>query len=358
MLPGCPDCDFHKGEKIFTPEEVASFCHEYNTKFRLNDEMHLYGITGNVIGESVENWTLKQDTTTTNILGKTVNLPKGTWMTTVKISDDETWNKIENGTYQGFSGSYIPRTKANELLEKISANKSIEPLTDYVAEKDRVLIKDIDDPVPVTISVVTKPCVPNAIFTAIKSQADKAGRTISNTTLSKLNKVFNSMQSGLNSIKDLLTKAEIERTPTITDGVPVNPESAIKEVENMDEDEFKKLIKETIEEELSSIKSDIEELKNPPEPEAEPEPEPEPEPEEEEQEEQEKEPDETAGKIEELEQLIQTQSDAIASLKSKIGEKPDSDANKGQEDDQENKADKYEPRTDRDVFGRKIKGGE
>ena len=39
------------------------------------------------------------------------NVPKGTWMTSYKINDDETWQKIKNGEINGFSiaGNFIEK---------------------------------------------------------------------------------------------------------------------------------------------------------------------------------------------------------------------------------------------------------
>lgn len=198
LIPGCPDCDFHRGEKIFTVDEVAKMCHAYNN-FRLVDRMHVFRATSEVIGEAVENWTLKKDETYTNINGETVTLPEGTWISTVKITDNETWQNIEKGIYKGFSGTFLSNKDAEKLLQSLTANK-----------RERTLIKDLEDPVPVTISIVDKPCVPNAIFTSVKS-AKKAGRGISNATLEKIQSTYDNIVSSADNLKKLLDKAKSER---------------------------------------------------------------------------------------------------------------------------------------------------
>lgn len=217
MIPDCPDCDYKRGEKVFNAEEIAGFCHEYNTKFRLADEMHVYGATGSVIGETVENYTLPTEMTFKNVNGKEVKFPTGTWMATTKITDDDTWKKIEDGTYKGYSGTYLSRKDAEELLKNLSANKN-ESLIDQVAAIKRTLIKDLKDPVPVTVSIVDNPCVYDAIFTSIKTnpEADKAGRTFSDATLSKFKTISDNLQNGFKSLMDLIGSAESERTPAPT----------------------------------------------------------------------------------------------------------------------------------------------
>lgn len=253
MLPGCADCDFKRGEKIFTEDEVAKFCEEYD-KYRIADEMHLFGETGKQIGTSIKNWTLKKEETYTNVKGESVNLPKGTWMSTVKITDEEVWNKIEDGTYKGFSGTYLPRDHATQLMEKITASKSMDPLLDYLESFKRTLIKDIDDPVPPIVAIVDNPCVPNAIFTSVKTcpTSQKAGRSISNSTLSTLQKAHDTAQNALDNVKKLLKKAEGERP------------SANKEVDDMDEKELAKLVGDTVDqkfdEKIKPISEKMEEI--------------------------------------------------------------------------------------------------
>jgi hypothetical protein len=237
-IPNCPDCDFAAGEKLLTPDEIEAMAHEYNTKSRMADEMHVYGRNGETIGETVENWTLKESTTLTNINGKTVTLPLGTWMATVKVTDDTTWDNIESGKYRGFSAMYVSRSDAETIL----ASK-------------RTLIADLEDPVPLTISIVDSPCVYDAIFTSIKGDGmvEKAGRRISNATLNKITKVFETMKNGFDEVQHLMSIAETERQ--------VKEIESIKEDFDMDKDEMKAIIKEAIKEETNPLWEQLESMK-------------------------------------------------------------------------------------------------
>jgi len=236
-LPGCPDCDHKRGEKIRSVEEVAGFCNAFDN-FKMADEMHLYGATGKLVGKVIDHWTLDTEESYTNIVGETVILPKGTWMATTKITDDATWKKVEDGTYKGYSGTYLSKKDADELYKTITASKCESDFGSAIlaSANKRVLIKDLDDPTPVTISIVDNPCVPNAIFTSVKTcqTAQKAGRSISNSTLSTLQKAHDTAQNALDNVKKLLKKAEGERP------------SADKEVDDMDEKELAKLVGETV----------------------------------------------------------------------------------------------------------------
>ncbi len=237
-IPNCPDCDFAAGEKLLTPDEIEAMAHEYNTKSRMADEMHVYGRNGETIGETVENWTLKESTTLTNINGKTVTLPQGTWMATVKVTDPTTWDNIESGKYRGFSAMYVSRSDAETIL----ASK-------------RTLIADLEDPVPLTISIVDSPCVYDAIFTSIKGDdmVEKAGRRISNATLNKITKVFETMKNGFDEVQHLMSIAETERQ--------VKEIESIKEDIDMDKDEMKAIIKEAIKEETNPLWEQLESMK-------------------------------------------------------------------------------------------------
>ena len=54
-----------------------------------------------------------------------MNYPKGTWMISMKVNDDETWNKVKDGKLKGFSvqGYFLEKAKFNsqdeELLQEI-----------------------------------------------------------------------------------------------------------------------------------------------------------------------------------------------------------------------------------------------
>jgi len=255
-IPNCPDCDFAAGEKVLTPDEIEGMAHEYNVKSRMADQMHVYGRTGETIGETVENWTLKEAETVTNINGDTVVLPRGTWMATVKVTDPTTWSNIESGKYRGFSAMYVSRSDA----ETIMASK-------------RTLIADLEDPVPLTISIVDSPCVYDAIFTSIKQEtaAAKAGRKISNATLNKINKIVETMKSGFDEVQSLISVAEAERTPR-------SDVDKFLEDNNMDEKELMEIVGKTIDERLVAFKEELTPTEPAVEPEVEPEPEVDPEP--------------------------------------------------------------------------------
>lgn len=307
-IPDCPDCDYPRGEKLLTVDEIESMVHFYNTTSQLSDEMHVYGATKQSVGVAVENWTLKEPLTTRNTQGNEVTLPRGTWMTTIKVTDDDTWQKIQDGTYKGFSASYMSRDAAEEVL----------------AAK-RTLIADLEDPMPVTVSIVDEPCVFDALFCSIKQQdeVDKAGRRFSNATLKKIQGAFESLQN-------LINEALNERGQTEAD-----KKNVLEDID-MDEEQLTKLVREAVKAELELQRQEDE----PGDEEA---------PEAEVEDESEPEPSEAEKKLEEAQAEIEA-------LKTKLGE-GESQKIEGQDEEKpeadKDRALKFEFE-DRDAFGCKI----
>lgn len=305
-IPDCPDCDYPRGEKLLSVDEIESMVHFYNTTSQLSDEMHVYGATKDVVGVAVENWTLKEPLITKNTQGNQVTLPRGTWMTTIKVTDDDTWQKIQDGTYKGFSASYMSRDAAEEVL----------------AAK-RTLIADLEDPMPVTVSIVDEPCVFDALFCSIKQdegedEVDKAGRRFSNATLKKIQGAFESLQN-------LINEALNERGQTEAD------KNVLEDID-MDEEQLTKLVREAVKAELELQRQD-----------------PEPGDEEEEETIEESEPEPTEAE----KQLAEAQAE-IEALKKKLGE-GESQKIEGQDDQaEEEPAQKFRVEEGRDIYGRKI----
>lgn len=326
LVPDRPDCDACRGEEPLTAEKIERMAYSYMENYRIVDKLHDYHTTKQNVAYPVASWILEEPATYKNIRGDTVQLPEGTWMATVKVADDQTWSKIESGEYNGFSVTALSNSVA-ELM----------------AGKERVLIKDLEDPVGYTISIVPEPCVHEAIFCSIKEyendQSDKAGRKISNATLNKIKGAFESLQ---NLINDALTeRGQIEADKEI-----------ILEDVSMNEDELKTMIVEAVKEALQPTEPEpepeevVEVVEEEPEPEVDEEVEPEPE-----EEEEEPEPESSVA-----EKQLEEAQKRIAELEKKLGE-GESQSIKGQDDTPDpvdHEAIKYHVEEGRDIYGRKL----
>ena len=72
----------------------------------------------------VESWIIDDEKTDKSRLYN-FNLPKGTWMISMKVNNDDVWNKVKAGEVKGFSieGYFIDKydmsLQENELIEKL-----------------------------------------------------------------------------------------------------------------------------------------------------------------------------------------------------------------------------------------------
>ena len=353
LIPFCDDCDAKRGEKQLTPEEIQEISFEYMKNHRIVDKLHDYAQTEKDIGDVVESWQLRQEETHTNIFGVQKTFPKGTWMATTHITDDDAWEGVKKGEYNSYSVTVISKELSDEFAAK-----------GLQVDKERVLIKDVMERSPsgkaagYTISLVPAGCVFDNDFLSIKA-ADKAGRSISNANYGTLQKAYDKLVDGVNNFKKLLDKAQSERSDSLNSSGTVTSvnvdNNSTKEVEDMNEDEVKELVNKQVDEktkelkdENESLKEKIEKLENP-----EPPATPAEKTDEEKQAEQEKAWKEYNDELEKS-PVIDELKTGIKAISDKLGIEPAKKKLDGQED-QEDTGEVYKGREDRDIFGRKIK---
>ena len=257
LVPGEPDYDFDKGEKILTKEEIEKVAHKWLEDYGNIDYMH--GL--NNVAVPIETYLLPMEWEV-EAYGKKMKLPTGTWVMGAKIKKDEVWKKIESGELTGFSIMGIKETALKQLAETASKGKDISD--ELIASFKKTLIKDLGENwlVPV-VSIIDEACVPKSKFFAIKSKeedidrkgiidkimnifnnTEKKGRIISEATFGDLKKAFESLGK-------LIKKAEGER------GEDKNKKSKDGDIEMKDE-EVKELVEKTIDEKLKPIAEQIE----------------------------------------------------------------------------------------------------
>ena len=149
MIPNKPDCDYKRGEKLFTEEEVRFFKESFQN-YQIIDKNHqvfLNGGSAKQIGDPVDSFLLETDTTYELTDGTTETYPKGTWMLTTDVTDPTAQQEIEDGILTGYSPS-VHNKLVGELIKKAMAIKS----------SRGELIKDIPNPEAITVSIVRKPC--------------------------------------------------------------------------------------------------------------------------------------------------------------------------------------------------------
>ena len=87
LVPGEPDLDYDKGEKILSAEEIEDVSHKWLLNYGNMDYMHSL----NNVAKPVESFILPFEWEVP-VVGK---LPKGTWVKAAKVLSDSVWEKDE-----------------------------------------------------------------------------------------------------------------------------------------------------------------------------------------------------------------------------------------------------------------------
>ena len=156
MIPGRPDCDFNRGEPPLTRQEVRDFKNSYE-RYKFVDSEHELVITGRKRGVKKDSYLLDKDTTLELYDGSVDTYPKCTWMLTSHITDPEAIVAAEKGLYTGYSPSIRSRETADKYLELIQKH-DLEQAEALKSQSLSGLIKDVPNPVVLSVSLVRKPC--------------------------------------------------------------------------------------------------------------------------------------------------------------------------------------------------------
>lgn len=162
MIPGEADCDFNRGEKPFTPEEIREIAVAYKD-YQIVDREHEYFQTGEKVGVPVKSWITDEPLKIKYFDGEETTVPAGTWMATTKITDPATIRQALNGDFTGYSPTVLKKKSADKISMKRSQGDIIHSFID-------------EDPVGFTISLVNKPCLRKAKFCKcdkVKNMDDK-----------------------------------------------------------------------------------------------------------------------------------------------------------------------------------------
>jgi len=119
LIPDTPD--FHN--EVYSEEEVLKGCRNFQ------EECNQAYIDHNTKLEDseayfVENYVTKGKTLINNPKGEEIEVPKGTWLATMKFKSDRLWNKVESGEYTGFS--IHARCKALDIIKSKAGAKASE----------------------------------------------------------------------------------------------------------------------------------------------------------------------------------------------------------------------------------------
>ena len=185
LIPYAKDCDYENGETPLTPTQVMAFKESYD-QYGFVDHEHGLTRDGRKIGEPSKSIILDQDTTFTLYDGTRQTYPMGTWLLTTHITDDEAISEALKGYYTGYSPSILPRSNADKYLAALKAGKDC-ACKNQVSSMGNSLIRDVPDPVVLSVSLTRQPCLHESKFCELN------GEIMENEEMSLKSKILTAM---------------------------------------------------------------------------------------------------------------------------------------------------------------------
>ena len=185
LIPYAKDCDYENGETPLNPTQIQAFKESYD-KYGFVDHEHGLTRDGRKIGTPHKSIILDHDTTFTTFDGTLTEYPSGTWLLTTHITDDEAISEAMKGYYTGYSPSILPRESADKYLAALKAGKEDEcACKNQISSMGNSLIKDVPDPVVLSVSLTRQPCLHESKFCELSDNMEEE--------LSLKSKILNAM---------------------------------------------------------------------------------------------------------------------------------------------------------------------
>lgn len=247
MIPGVPDCDYGRGEPPLSVEQIRYFEKTYHD-YHLSDEEHKFEFTGQTIGKPVESFILETDTDFTLLDGSHKSYPSGTWMLSTRITDPNAVQTALDGGYAGYSPTVKNRNVADRLIsalksEMITYSEFISACKSY---SQSGLIKDVIDPVVLSVTLTKRPCQHHSKF----CKHNILGEKMSDDTKKMRARVLNALGMSEEAEVSAL-KSQVDELDDKIDNLEEKFESSLKSME----ESFTKTLNEALKP-VSSSKSE------------------------------------------------------------------------------------------------------
>ena len=228
LIPYAKDCDYENGETPLNPEQIQAFKESYD-KYGFVDHEHGLTRDGRKIGEPLESTILDHDTTFTIFDGTNKTYPQGTWMLTTLITDDEAISEAMKGYYTGYSPSILPRASADKYLAALKSGEDC-ACKNQVSSMGNSLIKDVPDPVVLSVSLTRQPCLHESKFCELNSDTMEED-------ISLKSKILNAM--GMSEEAEVIAlKSEVSELKAEIEGMKTSFEESLKSMQ----EEFKQTL--------------------------------------------------------------------------------------------------------------------
>ena len=232
LIPNARDCDYQNGETPLNESQVKAFKESYD-KYGFVDHEHGLTKDGRKIGTPHNSIILDHDTTFTTIDGTETMYPSGTWLLTTHITDDEAISEANKGYYTGYSPSILPRESADKYLAALKAGKEDEcACKNQISSMGNSLIKDVPDPVVLSVSLTRQPCLHESKFCELDNMEED---------ISLKSKILTAM--GMSEEAEVVAlKSEVSELKSEIEGMKASFEEALKSMQ----EEFKQTLTEAL----------------------------------------------------------------------------------------------------------------
>ena len=249
MIPNAKDCDYHNGEIPFNTTQIQAFKESYD-KYGFVDHEHGLTKNGRKIGEPSQSKILDQDTTFTLYDGTSKTYPSGTWLLTTHITDETAINEAMKGYYTGYSPSVLPRASADKYLDALKAGTEC-ACKNNVSSMGNSLIKDVPDPVVLSVSLTKQPCLHESKFCEVDNMENEEmslkSKILTAMGMSEEAEVIalkgevqslkDEIEAMKSEFKDTLTTMQDEFKQTLTEALKTVDEVAEEEITEPTEEE-------------------------------------------------------------------------------------------------------------------------
>lgn len=219
LVPDTPDCDYNAGEELLSNKKIEHLKQtfkDYNIidyQHQFTDEKQPYFMQN--IGTPKRLWYNDKELSFEDVTGATVTVPPKTLWLESNITDERVVKEIDDKEIVAYSVTVSEKSDAEQVMQVYNklctknANKQEIDLTQIVEihnkiSSKRTLIKDIQDPVLLTTSVVKFPCVNKAKF--CKNSLKQTETDIGDTMNEKEQKNDNANKTFIESIQDAVNK--------------------------------------------------------------------------------------------------------------------------------------------------------
>ena len=272
LIPYARDCDYENGEEPLTTSQVRAFKESYD-KYGFVDHEHGLTRDGRKIGEPSTSIILDQDTTFTLYDGTSKTYPTGTWLLTTHITDEEAISEAMKGYYTGYSPSILSRQSADKYLAALKANK--ECSCKNVSSMGNSLIRDVPDPVVLSVSLTRQPCLHESKFCQLDGEIMEEEVSLKSKILTAMGMseeaeviALKSQVSDLEAKIDTMQKDFAEALKSMQEEFTQTLTEALKPVDEVVAEKSEEAEPETTEEEVEVEEEEV--VEEEPEEEAEP----------------------------------------------------------------------------------------